>query len=104
MLVYQHRVKQYTSLGYTSWSQHSWNTVLGMFSGTLFTPQLGNLKLHIFQLNGAHCVPQLKISPWGGVAQHIPPLILRCWTFLCDDVSHTNDINLTNLCYASHMP
>ena len=53
-----------------SWSQNSWNTVLRIISGMFFTPKVGNLKLHIFQLTGAHCVPQWTISPCGGVAQH----------------------------------
>ena len=40
-----------------SWSQHGWNTVLGIFSWTFFTPKVGDLKLHIFQLTGVHYVP-----------------------------------------------
>ena len=31
-----------------------------------------NLKLHIFQLTIAHCVPQWKISPWGRWHNMIP--------------------------------
>ena len=30
-----------------SWSQHSWNTVLGIFSGTFFTQKLRNLKIYV---------------------------------------------------------
>ena len=54
----------------TAGPKPSWNTVLGMFSATFFTPKMANPKLHIF-----FNIPVLivflnawKISPCGGVA------------------------------------
>ena len=58
-------------LGYVymncSWSQHSWNTVPGIISGTFFIPKVGNLNFIFFNF-GTHCVSQWKILPCDGIA------------------------------------
>ena len=47
--------------------------IVGIIIGTFLTSKVENLKLHIFQIIGAHGVPQWKISLNGGVAQHNSP-------------------------------